>query len=176
MEKESYYTRTRKLVENARGLTNGQLREMFSELGVGRLRGVSEFEKTWGEEVMYSDVLMILGAERGLWDEAGYPKEPSERKFDKNFSRACEDKIHEMWYESNFPLLVFLILDLKFGIRRIDDRTLLELSRMADAPWLFQVPETNELLEWRLATLRLAIRAVLFDRGYSEDQIQSSYV
>lgn len=176
MEKESYYFRTKRLVEKARGLTNDELREMFSELGVGKLKGVSEVEQTWGEEVMYSDVLMILGAERGLWDEAGYPKEPGERKFDGNFSRACEDKIHEMWYEQDFPLLVFLILDLKFGVRRVDDRAMLELARIADFGWLFQVPVTNELLEWRLETLRLAIRAVLHDRGYSEDQIQSSYV
>jgi|CXWL01.1.fsa_nt_gi hypothetical protein len=165
MSTGEHLSKTRELVGGVRGLSDDRLRELFLELGVGKLRGVSEVEQTWGEEVMYSDVLMILGAERGLWDEAGYRKEPKPREVDPEFSRSMELKICELWYEQNFPLLVFFILDLKFGIRRIDDLGLMEIARMVNAPWLFQVPETNELLEWRLATLQMAINAVLVDRG-----------
>lgn len=169
----------RLVAADARMISDEELRLMLAGLRrvEGERKSIADVNKyVVGGEACLHDLVVILGAERGLWDEAGYPKEPVERQPDKDFSRACEDKIHEMWNELKFPLLVFLILDLKSGVRRIDDRAMLELAVMADAGWLFQMPVTNELLEWRLTTLRLAIRAVLFDRGYSEDQVQSSYV
>ncbi len=173
--KEGYLGRTEKLVAGAKGLTDEQLRAMFDELGIGRLKGVSEEIEASGEGTLYEDVVMILGAERGLWNEAGYRLEPGQRIVDADFSRRVEEKVHELWYEENFPLLVFLIIDLKFGVRRIDDRGLLEIARMVNGPWLFQAKGVNELLEWRLATLRLALNSVLADRGYEEYQVQSSH-
>ena len=165
MSTGEHLSKTRELVGAVRSLTDDRLRELFLELSVGRLRGVSEVEPTWGEEVMYSDVLMILGAERGLWDEAGYRKEPKPRETDLEFSRAMELRVCELWSEQDFPLLVFFIIDLKYGIRRIDDRNLGAIADIVNGPWLFQASVVKEMLQWRLATLRMAINAVLVDRG-----------
>ena len=70
-EKETYTRRTKELVTGAKSLSDDQLREMFALLGIGQLRNVGEVKEVVGEEVMFADVLVMLGGERGLWDQAG---------------------------------------------------------------------------------------------------------
>jgi len=89
------------------------------------------------------------------------------------------DLSHELWYTGMFfvgkPLLITLVLRLKHGVRTIDDLSLLEISRMVQGPWLDE-NKGDEIFNCRLLTLRMAVAAVLLDRGYNQKQIQSGYV
>lgn len=167
------------LVEEVSGVTNEELVEIAADLkridGVVRRAGEPR-EFVEGEGALFFDLVMILGAERGLWDEMGYPKTSSVRESDWEYSRKCEEMIHELWRQEKFPLLVFFILELKQGIRRIDNEALGEILRVVTGGWSFQVENTSELLEWRLATLTVCVTTVLIDRGFVPNKVQSKYV
>lgn len=157
--------RTRSLVSNLPQIRDAKLRDMAVETG---MFGVDGWKiggpKAIGEEVLYTDMLMILGVERGLWDESGYLFESKqERRIDEVYSRSCVELAHQLWSEEK-PLLVRLILKLKHSVRGIDDESLLEINRVLNSDWWQE--DGGEVFEWRLETLRLALAAVLTDRKY----------
>lgn len=167
------------LVEELPRVTNEELMGIADNLkkidGVVRRAGEPR-EFVEGEGALFVDLVMILGAERGLWDEMGYPKCPAARESDWGYSRNCEETIRGLARQEKFPLLVFFILELKRGIRRIDNEALGEILRVATGRWPFQVELRNELLEWRLATLVVSVTAVLIDRGFVPNKVQSKNV
>ena len=125
-----------------------------------------------GEPALLADVVVIWGAERGLWDAVGYELEfVPERKFDDDYSEAIVRTIRRLW-ESSHPLFVALITDLKYGIRKTNDAALSVVWQVTQTSWL-NWKERNEVSVWRLETLKMAAGAVLIDRGYDLDQLQS---
>lgn len=164
------------LVEEISEVTNEELVEIAVNLkkidGVARRAGEPR-EFVEGEGALFFDLVMILGAERGLWNEIGYFKYPSVRESDWEYSRNCEKMVRVLVRQEKFPLLVFFILELKRGIRRIDDQALGEILRVATGRWPFQVEPKSELLEWRLATLVICVTAVMIDRGFVPNKVQS---
>lgn len=168
------------LVEELPGVTNEELVEIAVNLkkidGVARRAGEPR-EFVEGEGALFFDLVMILGAERGIWDEMGYStKISSVRESDWVYSRNCEKMIRGLVRQEKFPLLVFFILELKRGIRRIDNEALGEILRVATGRWSFQVEPKGELLEWRLATLVVSVTSVLIDRGFVPNKVQSKNV
>lgn len=127
-------------------------------------RLVVEKRETFGEGVCFSDVVTILGVERGLWDDLGYPLQPSERAVDSDFSEATLLMAYRLMGAER-PWLINLLLRLKHGIRMIDDESLLEIAAIVEGYWP-QADMGDEIFDWRLLTLQLATRAVLADRGY----------
>ena len=167
------------LIEEISEVTNRELVEIAENLkkidGVVRRAGEPR-EFVEGDGGLFFDLVMILGAERGLWDEMGYAKTPSVRESDWGYSRKCEEMIHELWRQEKFPLLVFFILELKRGVRRIDNEALGEILRVVTSRWSFQIENDSKLLEWRLATLVVCVTTVLVDRGFVPNKVQSKYV
>lgn len=167
------------LLEKVSEVTNEELVEMAVNLkkidGVVRRAGEPR-EFVDGEGALFFDQVMILGAERGLWDEMRYPITSEVRESDWEYSRNCEKMIRGLARQERFPLLVFFILELKRGIRRIDNEALGEILRVVTNRWSFQVENNSKLLEWRLATLVVSVTTVLIDRGFVPNKVQSKNV
>lgn len=168
-EKESFLDRTRRMITEVRGLSDEELRKRLVELNRQREKPVKVLESTWGEDALYEDVLLVLGAQRGLWDQAGYPLE-RRGQIDFEYSRKIEKEFLVMM-EERFPLLVFFLLDLKQNISKIDDLALTLIERaVRRGEWRFETE--NAVLVWRLKTIGLAARLVLSDRGYQMDEVK----
>lgn len=161
------------LVKNPGRYTDDQLKELAVRADIfgKEKKVVGDVREVVGDDACFGDVLVILGAERGLWDESGYLLNDESRSIDVEFSRSCVHLTYNLWHRSN-PLLVELVLRLKHGIRKIDDESLQEIYGMVSGPWRVDRIE-GSIFDWRLLTLKLSLAGVLAGRGH---EVQLDYV
>jgi len=176
-DRADYMRLAQDLVGSVSGITDDELTEVFDLISMINVRRtVNEIREVVGEEALFYDLVVILGSERGLWDENGYKKELFERNH-RNMTEAMGEQgvemVRKMQAEKR-PLLVNLVLFLKYEVRNVGDRHMMELNQMVDDDW--PQDDGDKIFRLRITTLRLALGAVLIDRGLVPNKVQSRHV
>lgn len=115
----------------------------------------------------YHDLVVILGSERGLWDESGY--EPSPLIGLEGYDQITLDHLKSM-REKHLPLLVEIILRFKHAVSVFSTKTIEDISDIVFQDW----PQAkNPAVSSRLSTLRSATEMILNSR-YQTDPTSSS--
>lgn len=116
-----------------------------------------------GAEAMMADLVMIIGSEKGLWDDMGYDRQIEFVGWDFDFGNESQNMLATMVYQDLDglkPWLIRVVLRLKHGVRMIPTDVLQSLSNLVEGTWVNE-GVGDELFEWRLLTLRMSLRAVL---------------
>lgn len=157
------------LVTNAGRWTDeelGELKGELLELEGGVKTGNTDTEFVVGEGSVVKNLVLIMGVDRGLWDEYGYPHSIGELD-DGEFGNLVQFKVatlmrNEM-HEAIYGEWIEILLLLRHGIRKIDLDQLKVLFRLVHYDWDGE-NMVSELYDLRLKTIRLALRAVINQR------------
>lgn len=157
------------LVTNAGSWTDERLSDLkreLLELEGGVRTGNTDTEFVVGEWSVVKNLVLILGVDRGLWDEYGYPHSVGEFD-DGEFGNLIQYKVATLMRNEMFDAVygewIEVLLLIRHGIRKIDLDQLKVLFDLLQYNWDGE-NMVSELYDLRLKTIRLALKAVINQR------------